>query len=208
MFGVADQACCPLGSRVSVTFLENYKKSSPMSETLSKWVAAINENLGTKFEMDESGSLFVECEGDRRVGVDLSDNNPFYVIYTPLGQLSSTWQLPRLLAALQLNLYQRATAGGVIALDMPSGTFVYSFSYPVAQSSAELLAQQLDRFIEHANRLQNELEQVADSNAEFDFELQAMKQDLALLDPAEVEEVEGQSQLEDPDTTSPGMLRV
>lgn len=179
-----------------------------MSQKLAEWIDTINKKLGTEFDLDESGQMVLEFEGGRRVGVEFADDQSRYDIFTPIGLLNSTADLQRVLAAMQLNLYQRATAGGVIALDMTSGTFVYSFSYPIQHSSAEILALQLDHFAEHADRLQVELEQVATEQGDFDFELEAMRQDFGLLTKSEADEFENQPQLDDRGSGPSEMIRV
>ena len=175
---------------------------------LEEWVRAINEELGTAFETEESGRMFLEFEGGLRIGMEFPEGASTYVIYAPIGQLSTAAELPRLLAALQMNLYQRATAGGVIGLDVASGTFVYSFSWPVAHSSPAILARQLDQFAEHARRLQTELAEVADADGEFDFELNTMKESLGLVSEEESDAIETGDDLDDPPSRASGLVRV
>jgi hypothetical protein len=133
------------------------------SETasLESWVAAINAAMGTSFAIEEPGRLFLEFPGDIRIGVDFPEGARSYDIYAPIAYLNGAAELPRLLAALELNLYQRGTAGGVIGFDSFSAAFIYSFSFPVEQSSAEILARQIDQFAGHAARLREALEKAA-----------------------------------------------
>lgn len=180
--------------------------SDPVAPTLESWVDAINTELGTSFELEEPGKLFLEFEGGMRVGVDLPEGADSYDIYAPIGLLNEAAELPRLMAALELNLYQRATAGGAIGLDMMSGTFVYSFSCPVAHSSPEILAQQLDRFVEHAQRLRDQLAQVAGDpdNADLD----EMAENLGVIRDSEAEAYETGEELDESPPRPGPMIRV
>ena len=180
--------------------------SDPARPNLEDWVDTINAALGTTFEVEEPGRLFLEFEGGMRVGVDFPEGAASYVIYTPIGLLNAAAELPRLLAALQLNLYQRATAGGVIGLDMMSGAFIYSFSSPVAQSSPEILARQLDQFVLHAARLRSQLEQVvADPDQ---VELDALADDLGMVGADAAEADEARDRLEAPPPDRGFRIRV
>lgn len=143
---------------------------SDVPPTLDDWVDVINAELGTSFEPVAPGQLNLEFESGRRIGVDFPDNAETYTIYSPIGLLDSSANLPRLLLALQLNLYQKGTAGGVIGLDMASGAIVYSLSYSVVLSSPDFLAQQIEDFVAHAARLESALEQAAESPAEVDVD--------------------------------------
>jgi hypothetical protein len=125
--------------------------------SLESWVEAINAALGTRFVPDEPGRLFLDLPDGLRIGIDFPDGASSYDIYAPVGMLEGAAQLPRLLVAMQLNLYQRGTAGGVLGLDPDRGAFVYSFTFPVAQSAPETLARQIDQFATHARRLRQAL---------------------------------------------------
>jgi hypothetical protein len=174
--------------------------------SLEGWVDAINAALGTAFGLEEPGKLFLEFEGDLRVGVDFPEGAASYDIYAPICLLNRAAELPRLLAALQLNLYQRATAGGVIGLDMTSGAFVYSFSFPVARSSPEILARQVDQFVGHARRLREQLERAAgDVNR---AELDQLAADLGMVPEDAVEDYEADDRIEDPPPPPDPMIRV
>jgi Tir chaperone protein (CesT) family len=174
--------------------------------SLEGWIDAINAALGTAFGLDEPGKLFLEFERDLRVGVDFPDGATSYDIYAPIGLLNSAAELPRLMAALQLNLYQRATAGGVIGLDMMSGAFIYSFSFPVERSSPEILARQIDHFVTHARRLREQLEQAAgDVNR---AELNQLAADLGMVREDAVEDYEADDRIEDPSPRPDPMIRV
>ena len=181
--------------------------STSTTATLGEWLQTINRELGTSFREDEPGRMTLEFEGGLRVGVEFEAGNSAYVIYAPIGALSSAAELPRLLVALQLNLYQRATAGGVIGLDAANGMFVYSFSSLIAHSSPEIFAHQIDQFAEHARRLQQDLEAVPNAHGEFDFELETMQDDLGLLSEAEAESAEA-GDLDEPRTGGAEMVRV
>lgn len=176
--------------------------NAPDPPSLANWLDTINSELGTAFEQDEPGRAFIAFDDNTRVGIDFPDGAHSYVIYTPIGLLNQAAELPRLLVALQLNLYQRATAGGVIGLDMMSGSFVYSFRHPVAHSSPAILAQQLDQFVEHAQRLREQLEQVADDPEH--AELDALAQTLGMVSEGEAAAIEdaadtpSSERLEDP----------
>jgi Tir chaperone protein (CesT) family len=180
--------------------------SDAAAATLDSWVDTINAALGTSFEVEEPGKLFLEFAGGMRVGVDFPEGAATYDIYAPIGLLNAAAELPRLLTAMQLNLYQRATAGGVIGLDMMSGAFIYSFSYPVAHSSPEILARQLDQFVEHAARLQSQLEQVATDQD--DAELDALAEDLGVASEADAEAAEASDRLDDPPAGPGYKIRV
>lgn len=180
--------------------------SDTAAATLESWVDAINAALGTSFEIEEPGKLFLEFEGGMRVGVDFPEGAAAYDIYAPIGLLNSAAELPRVMAALQLNLYQRATAGGVIGLDMMSGAFIYSFSYPVAHSSPEILARQIDQFVGHAARLRTQLEQVA--TVQDDTEIETLAQDLGVVSAAEADVVEAGDRLDDPPPDPDYKIRV
>ena len=132
--------------------------SDTVNANLAAWVEQINAALGTSFEIEEPGKLFVEFESGTRVGVDFPDGAESYDIYAPVGDLGSMNDLPKLATALQLNLFQRGTAGGVIGLDQMSGVLVYSFTAQVATSSPQALAAQLEKFVEHVERLRAEIE--------------------------------------------------
>jgi hypothetical protein len=174
--------------------------------TLSDWVDAINAALGTAFELEEPDRLFLEFEGDLRVGVDFPEGADSYDIYAPIGLLNTAAELPRLMTALQLNLYQRATAGGVIGLDMTSGAFVYSFAFPVRHSSPSILAHQIDHFVTHARRLRAELEQAV--GAPDEVEIEALAEDLGVVREDAAEAYETDDRLDDPPSDPGPMIRV
>jgi hypothetical protein len=182
-----------------------------MSETettsLEGWVEAINAALGTSFAPEEPGRLFLEFGGDLRVGVDFPEGAASYDIYAPIGTLDGAAALPRLLAALELNLYQRGTAGGAIGLDMRNGVFVYSFTFPVERASPEILARQIDRFVGHARRLREALAQAAGDVRK--VELDALAEELGLTRSDAVETVEAEDRFEGPAPPPPvTMIRV
>ena len=130
----------------------------------------------------------MEFGGDLRVGVDFAEGASRYDIYAPIGFLNAAAQLPRLLVALELNLYQRGTAGGVIGLDMQGGAFIYSCSFPVEAATADVMASQIERFVGHARRLRATLETAAgDIHA---VELDSLADDLGMVreQDAEAEE--------------------
>jgi hypothetical protein len=171
---------------------------------LSAWVETINAELGTSFALDDAGGLFIELEGGLKIGVDFPEGAGEYTIYAPIGALDEAAQLPRLLTALQLNLYQRGTAGGVIGLDMMSGLFVYSFNWPVARSSPQLLAAQLDAFAGHAEQLRAELEAVVTDPEHAELALFAADNGLFSEPEADAFESADDGRLDAPGETPPG----
>lgn len=184
---------------------------SDLPPTLDDWLEAINAALGTSFEPVAYGQLNLEFESGMRVGVDFPDDATSYTIYAPIGMLDGSAILPRLLLALQLNLYQKGTAGGVIGLDMESGTIVYSFAYPVAHSSPELLAQQIDDFAAHAARLATELERAASAPDDVDVDIDGLAQSLGMetADEAEAFEATGDDLVDEaPQTPDVPQIRV
>jgi hypothetical protein len=180
---------------------------SDVPPTLDDWIEAINAALGTSFEPVAPGQLNLEFESGRRIGVDFPDDAESYTIYSPIGLLDSSANLPRLLLALQLNLYQKGTAGGVIGLDMASGAIVYSLSYPVALSSPELLAQQIEDFVANATRLESALEQAASSPAAIDVDGLAESLGMVTADEAEAFEAAG-SDLVDDEPSAEGIPQI
>lgn len=181
--------------------------------SLEGWVEAINAALGTRFVPEEPGRLFLEFEDGLRLGVDFPEGAESYDIYAPVGYLNAAAGLPRLLAALQLNLYQRGTAGGVIGLDPHAGAFIYSFTFPVDQSSPEVLAGQIEQFVTHARRLRAALEQAAGDVAGGGGELDALAGELAMVreDAAEAYEAAGGDRVEERPSRPPppeAMIRV
>lgn len=162
--------------------------------SLSAWIDIINQALGTSFELDEPGKLFIEFENGTRVGIDFPDGAHSYDIYAPISLMHKRNELPRLMTALQLNLYQRQTSGGVIGLDMLSGTYVYSITCPVDQSSPEVLAHQIEEFVVNAERLRAQLANVESDtdNAEIDLFAERM----AMVKEDDVENYESGEVLE------------
>jgi hypothetical protein len=171
---------------------------------LSAWVETINAELGTSFELDDNGGLFIEFDGGMKVGVEFPEGAGEYVIYAPIGALNEAAQLPRLLTALQLNLYQRGTAGGVIGLDMMSGLFIYSFHWPVAQSSPQVLASQLDAFAGHAEQLRAELEAAVAEPDKAELAMFAADNGLISESAAETFESADDARLDAPGDAPPG----
>ncbi|MCP5306221.1 MAG: type III secretion system chaperone [Chromatiaceae bacterium] len=166
------------------------------ASVLEQWVAAINEQFGTRFEAEDPEHLFLELEHGRRIGVELPDGGPHYTLFTTVGLLSDPGQLRRLLVALEMNLYQRATAGGVIGLDSFTGALAYSFSFPVDQGSAELLAQQIEHFAEIADAIQGQLDKVA-SGDDYSLEAAGIADELGLVPGSEIDAEESGDHLSD-----------
>lgn len=144
-------------------------------DIVRQWIATANEELGTAFELSESGACGIEFDNGAALFLQVLPEQDSVVLYSPVAMLDVQPSALYLLGVLALNLFNRSTGPGVIGYDAERHSLVYSERVAIGNSNALDFASRLDQFptlwshlLEALSELKAQAMAVADAGEEGD----------------------------------------
>jgi hypothetical protein len=144
---------------VSIDAAPRYSIVNPL-DVVGQWLATVNEQLGTAFELTESGACGIDYENGATLFVQVLPEEESLVLYSPVASLDVRLGTLYLLGVLALNLFNRFTGPGVVGYDAERHALVYSERIDIGTSNALALASRLDQFPIVRSRLLEALSEI------------------------------------------------